>query len=115
MGGQGRSVLERRQQDPADDAVPAGAPPDLIAARVEDVEGLAEDQLVDRMVAGHGPGVDIGHRHNAVHGPHRAEGGGAHNPFQRLLGQIGPGEGGADIKAGGGFGQTLARPDEPFS
>ena len=35
--------------------------------------------------------------------------------LSRDFGQIGPGEGGAGIKAGGGCGQTWARPIEPLS
>ena len=74
---------------------------------------IAAATFVGWLVAGHGVGVDVGDRNRAMHRPHRPEGGGAHDPFQRLLGQIGPGEGGAGIKAGGGCGQTWARPIEP--
>jgi hypothetical protein len=115
MGREGRAILEPGQPDPAHDPVAAGTAPDLVAARIEDIKGLAENQLIDRVFARHGVGVDVGDRNSAMHRPDCTEGIGTHNPLQRLLGQIGPGQGGAGIKAGSGCGQTWTRPIEPLS
>lgn len=110
-----RSLREGGRLDPAHHPVATRAAPQAVAAAVENVEGFAEDQLVDRMIAGRGVGMDVGDGNRAVHGPNGAEGRGAHNAFQRLLGQIGPGERGAGVQNGGGFSQAWARPVEPLS
>lgn len=115
MGGKGRSRREGGSLDPADDPVATRAAPKAVASAVEDVEGLAEDELVNRMIAGLSVGMQVRDGNRAMHRPDRPEGGGADNAFQRLLGQIGPGERGARVQNGGDFSQAWARPVEPLS
>lgn len=115
LGRKRRAFSEGGRSDPSHHAVPARAAPEAIAAAVEHIEGLAEDQLVNGMIAGRRVGVDVRDGGRAMHGPDRPEGRGAHNAFQRLIGQIGPGERGAGVQNGGGFSQAWARPVEPLS
>ncbi|OGN42191.1 MAG: hypothetical protein A2623_12000 [Caulobacterales bacterium RIFCSPHIGHO2_01_FULL_70_19] len=103
--GEGRALGQDGSIDPADDAVAAGLSPDPLAPALQHVEGLAEDQFVDRFGA-LGVAMNVGDRCSAAHRPRRPVGGGVHQPLQRLLGQIGPGESGAGIEIGGGCGQT---------
>ena len=115
MGRKRRTVGEGGRSDPAHDPVPPRPAPHTVALAVEHIEGFAEDQLVDGMIGGRDIGVDIRDGSRAMHRSHRPEGRSAHDAFQRLLGQIGPGERGARVQNGGGFSQAWARPVEPLS
>ena len=52
---------------------------------MQDVEGLAVQQLVDALT---GVGQDVGHGDATMHGLGRPIGVCAHQPFQRLFGEV---------------------------
>ncbi|MNN50080.1 hypothetical protein D3C81_1646460 [compost metagenome] len=85
--GQRRAGRQDVQRHPADDAVAARAAPGSVALTVQDVEGLAVQQLVDALV---GVGNNVRDRNPAMHGLGPAIGLGPHQTFQRLFGQHDP-------------------------
>ena len=106
VGRQPGARLQGRGRNPADESVAAGAAPEPVALLVEDVEGLTENELVDALRGRVGAGVNVSEGHGGVHGANRPVGPGAHEPLQRLLGQVGPCERGAGIRRGGVWSQA---------
>ena len=86
-------------------ARPAPGPP---VAAVQDVEGLAEQQLIDSLAPIR---PEIGHGDPAMHGLDRTIGRRAHQPFQRLFGEVGAGQKLAGRDQVEDVGQTWARMD----
>ena len=82
--GQGRAGRQNVERDPADDAVAARAAPGAIALTMQDVEGLAVQQLVDALIR---VGHNVCDRDPAMHGLGPSIGLGRHQAFQRLFGQ----------------------------
>lgn len=113
MGRPGSALAEGRGVDPADHAVTTGPAPQALALPVQNVEGLTEDQLIDRFVTCRCLSMEVCDPDPAIHRSNSPECRGPDEPLQCLFGQIGPGEGETDIKGGGGGGQSWAGPVKP--